>query len=452
MIELKNIVVVIADTKNYGDCFYAIHQTLKHIQPLKVVWFTDIEFISDRDTVITYKISKIKDANDYSRFIVNKMPALLDNLNLEFSHVLVIQHDGYVLNANAWNPNFLKYDYIGAPWLYVDGRNVGNGGFSLRSKKLLELTKNLSVLGPEDECIGRLWRGSLEISGCVFAPEEIAHEFSFELHEPKHPTFGFHGCFHSLKQKRVLIKRMGAMGDVVQVEPVLRYWFKKGYKVYLLTSSDFMNLFYYQPYEVLPYKDGIEYDVEVDLDMAYENRPTMNHIEAYFDVFGEKDKASQPRLICDEPRVFNEPYVVMHIDKRKQAHRNPIHDFYADVEDLVNNGYTIVLIGEGEKLYDVTMPGVIPVINLSLPSLMALIWHSEFFIGIDSGPSHIAVAMGKKSIIHFGSVDPEIIHLDLENIDIKQGECEHKGCWHIKGGTEGQNCLLGLDKPKCCIS
>jgi hypothetical protein len=32
------------------------------------------------------------------------------------SHVLVIQWDGYVVNADLWDDDFLRYDYIGAPW------------------------------------------------------------------------------------------------------------------------------------------------------------------------------------------------------------------------------------------------------------------------------------------------------------------------------------------------
>jgi hypothetical protein len=57
--------------------------------------------------------------------------------------VLVAQWDGFVWQHRMWDPAFLDYDYIGAPWPAhltrgEQHRNhrVGNGGFSLRSRKL----------------------------------------------------------------------------------------------------------------------------------------------------------------------------------------------------------------------------------------------------------------------------------------------------------------------------
>ena len=36
--------------------------------------------------------------------------------------------------------DFLKYDYVGAPWIHLPNMNGGNGGFSLRKKsKMLEI-------------------------------------------------------------------------------------------------------------------------------------------------------------------------------------------------------------------------------------------------------------------------------------------------------------------------
>src|SRR3990167_11294478 len=32
------------------------------------------------------------------------------------SHALLIHADGYVINPDLWNPDWLQYDYIGAPW------------------------------------------------------------------------------------------------------------------------------------------------------------------------------------------------------------------------------------------------------------------------------------------------------------------------------------------------
>jgi glycosyltransferase involved in cell wall biosynthesis len=119
---------------------------------------------------------------DYSRFMLKE---LTDHFNT--SHVLTIHSDGYVLNWKAWDPEFLKYDYIGATWAYKDNMNVGNGGFSLRSKKLCDILATNDIpeelMHPEDGCICRTFRKSLEDNfGILFAPEEVANRFSIEAY------------------------------------------------------------------------------------------------------------------------------------------------------------------------------------------------------------------------------------------------------------------------------
>jgi len=115
--------------------------------------------------------------------------------------VLVFQWDGFVLDPGAWTDAFLDYDYIGAPWEEASappGRRVGNGGFSLRSRRLLEALQDPALAfdprRPEDKVICRELRPALEARhGVRFAPVELAARFAFEHLPPPHPTFGFHG-------------------------------------------------------------------------------------------------------------------------------------------------------------------------------------------------------------------------------------------------------------------
>lgn len=131
----------------------------------------------------------------YSKFCINDMSA-----HIHTPHVLIIHADGYVLNPNAWSDDFLQYDYIGATWWYKDNMNVGNGGFSLRSKKLLDILEGLDLnrYHPEDDVICRGIRKYLETNhGIKFATEEVANRFSIEAYgvEDKryNGAFGFHG-------------------------------------------------------------------------------------------------------------------------------------------------------------------------------------------------------------------------------------------------------------------
>lgn len=126
------------------------------------------------------------------------------------SHCLTIQSDSRIVNADAWDDRWLAYDYIGAPW--PPGHSgteyrVGNSGFCLRSRRLLEATSAL----PNESYVWRgrvkpscrddvipcvMYRPHLERLGLTFAPVEVAARFAFESPTPEAPElngqFGIH--------------------------------------------------------------------------------------------------------------------------------------------------------------------------------------------------------------------------------------------------------------------
>ncbi len=198
MLELNNISLCIVDCSNYKKSIEAINLSTKDISFKEIVIITDEpkEFYSISNAKI-YKTDKINSKEQYSHFIIYN---LNNYINTDF--VLIIQWDGYVKNVNAWTNDFLNYDYIGAPWWYQNPEfNVGNGGFSIRSKKLLNLLQtdlNIKQYYPEDHAICRTYGQYLKNKGITFAPEELAHKFSIEgLKNSKYGEnyegqFGFH--------------------------------------------------------------------------------------------------------------------------------------------------------------------------------------------------------------------------------------------------------------------
>ena len=155
----------------------------------KIYLFSDISF---SDSCEFIKIDLIKSQNEYSNVIFEKLHSLpLDN------HFFIFQWDGFPLFPEKWDMDFLKYDYIGSP----DGEWVGNGGFSLRSRKLVETLKNLNItvdlknpqLQLEDQIICTYNRELLMREGIKFAPVEIARKFSYDDGFPTKDIFGFHG-------------------------------------------------------------------------------------------------------------------------------------------------------------------------------------------------------------------------------------------------------------------
>jgi hypothetical protein len=155
------------------------------------------------------KIPQIKSIEEYSRFCAEELTKYVDT-----DYVLIVQYDGFILNPESWTGEFLKYDYIGAPWLITDWfvekfkltekdlgtMIVGNGGFSLRSKKFLEASAKLmqenkiAEIHPEDVSLCFWNRNLLETEGIKFAPVELAEKFSIEGQNVIfNNQFGFHG-------------------------------------------------------------------------------------------------------------------------------------------------------------------------------------------------------------------------------------------------------------------
>lgn len=140
------------------------------------------------------EIGPIGSGAEYSQFVMRRLAGYVRS-----SHALIVQWDGFVADVRAWSDEFLVHDYIGAVWPdQPEGLQVGNGGFSLRSRRMLLAGQDLRITEehPEDEVLCRTWRRHLEqVHGIRFAPPELARRFAVE-NEGTGDAFGFHGCYH----------------------------------------------------------------------------------------------------------------------------------------------------------------------------------------------------------------------------------------------------------------
>ncbi|OOF67833.1 DUF5672 family protein [Rodentibacter caecimuris] len=160
---------------------------------------------------------------EYNFFMLYSLGQLI-----ETDFALIVQNDGWVMNGQNWRDEFFDYDYIGAPipilmkieeerYLVVEDSEFWsehclnipdnmyepqNGGFSLRSRRLLNAPRDLGlsveVLPPqfnrqthmmqswpkathiEDIFLTGIKRRTLEAYGFRFAPSNIAAGFSLE--------------------------------------------------------------------------------------------------------------------------------------------------------------------------------------------------------------------------------------------------------------------------------
>lgn len=445
-LHLPDITVVCVDTVNYAKAIHALTRTLEQIKPGRTLFFTDIEPTVPEGVDIV-KIPTIKSKAEYSRFLTKELAH-----HINTTHLLVIQADGYVLDAKAWDDAFMLYDYIGAPWTYVDGRNMGNGGFSLRSAKLHRILAGdsfIEFIHPEDEAICRLYRPYLESNyGITYAPDELAHRFSFELNEPQQPTFGFHNDFHQPYKPRVIIQRAGAMGDILMLEPVLEHFHRTGHHVILDCPVDPYHLFrghYFPIYHILNFKDLTDAR-RINMDMAYEVKPKQLALKSYYEHAGITDGAIRnPKLVIDVTgRKLFDRAVVFHIDDTAMAHRNVHGVDWKQVEGFVRSkGYEAIQVGHGIHRIGTRINAA------SMNMLIYLIGSADLFVGLDSGPAQIAVALGIKSVLFFGSVNPEYRYADLSNISVIQNPCEFAGCYHEVVSTVGQDCRIDKALPPC---
>lgn len=452
MKKINNCSLIAIDCYNYGIAVSSLRKSMAQCEFDKVLFFTDTDI--EIEGIETIKIPSITSKDEYSQFLLKEAWKFIDT---EF--VLVTQHDSWILNADSFDDGLYKVDYAGALWLETDGLANGNGGFSWRSKKLMDIVGNdtfVSATTPEDVAICRVYRSYLEKNyGLVWASDELCEKFAFELREPSQPTFGFHNFFHRPYKPHVILKRSGAGGDIILMEPIMRWFNDNGFQVVLDVPMQFFELFSHHDFFVryITQLDNgrIKPERMINLDMAYEVMPYQNYVKSYFEVCGiEKYKLTKPQLfpkINNETKLFQK-YAVIHIDQRETKERNVYGIKWNLIQECLEQyGYTVVQIGKNDREVCGTW------INTPSVAMMKyVIAGCDLFLGVDSMPSNIAIAYDKPCILFFGSVDPNRIHVDLKNVEVIQGDCDHAGCWHIEGGTSGKECIYKrTDKYlQCC--
>ena len=197
MIELSGVTLVCVDTANHALALRAIARSTAGVRFARVVLCTDDlpAGVAAPPDVEVVRIRRLDSRDAYSRFMLKELAT-----HVRTPHALVIQWDGYVVNPEAWDPAFLGCDYLGAKWSWHDdGMRVGNGGFSLRSKRLLDALADprIELVEAEDTTICRTHRALLEREhGIVFGDEALADRFSYEAAYPIGRPFGFHGLFN----------------------------------------------------------------------------------------------------------------------------------------------------------------------------------------------------------------------------------------------------------------
>lgn len=193
-LALPDVVLCAATSVNVEATVEAMRQSMALADFGDALLLTDAGLDLTAYGIKVVPIKRITSAEGYSYFVLTE---LVKHINKP--HCMLVQWDGFPTHPEAWDQVFLEYDYIGAPWpQFLDGYDVGNGGFSLRSKRLMEacLKPEFKAGHPEDVMICRVNRPALEKVGICYAERGVAKRFSRERTGEAGEAFGFHGVFN----------------------------------------------------------------------------------------------------------------------------------------------------------------------------------------------------------------------------------------------------------------
>lgn len=193
MIKLPQITLIAFGSVNIAGMSKALEYSSRGIEFGAVKLITEVE---------------CNGIDEWNKNIIFRLREFVDT-----EYCILIHADGFIVNPESWHDEFLKYDYIGAPWPLPsdpfsyrtpDGEivRVGNS-VSLRSRKVLDLPFELEMAWRpyfgntnEDGFITCHNRRLLQQFGTKFAPIEIAKYFSRELDIPENADVEFPFAFH----------------------------------------------------------------------------------------------------------------------------------------------------------------------------------------------------------------------------------------------------------------
>jgi hypothetical protein len=263
--DLPNVTLITVDCRNIRQVKAAADICEKDFNfgAVKI-----LSSIKDDDPRVV-PIEEINNGLVYSMFYIKELWKYVDT-----PLALTFHSDAFILNPSAWEDEFLEYDYLGPPWQHPSSPLIGgNGGFAIRSRRLLEYVgKNYEKIGghyePEDLWVCETARAYLEKEGMRFAPRELALRWGIEGNERGvvwNGQFGWHN-----NRSTDISKWLDAHPEYKEIF-TFRFTdfaqFMRRYPVYDGT----WHVLSCKPIQVGHYKElvsGKNYDCRLDLDLS----------------------------------------------------------------------------------------------------------------------------------------------------------------------------------------
>lgn len=213
------------------------------------------------------------------------------------------------------------------------------------------------------------------------------------------------------KPLQILVRRRAALGDVIMITGVIRE-LRNRFNCVIDVATEFPNVFDNNPnvkaiWHTSAMPDPAAYDIYINLDDCYEHNPINHYLDSYFyRAFGSTAIVNkQPELFVNEMDIdvvnqFFETncideYIVVHIRQWYWPLKNMALDtWYAVFEKLFERrtDFKVVCVGSVQDGYLEHPLFVDARDQLNVQQQRLLMDHARCFVGIDSGPYHIAVA------------------------------------------------------------
>ena len=280
------------------------------------------------------------------------------------------------------------------------------------------------------------------------------------------------------KGKALVLRRLGGIGDVLMCTPMLRQIKADFPNVELTFGIDMHSTsgnVYYELVKNAPFIDHVvdaryvketDYDAVVDISsvcIRYEHSglPVLNRVEIFARAAGiprmvdkrcwyasEEAERKWAQKLLEPYRQEGKKIVVLHTASMEGKRCWPAEKYIQIVEQGISDKLPVqFVVIDFNHVFNKweQYPNTHNASATTLRQMAALIEAADFFIGPDSGPMHLAGAVGTPSIVTFGSIPPEArINFYPTHEGVRLDNLACIGCWY-KPCPYNTRCMKELD-------